>query len=95
MTQKGKETKKLVIAGSVAGFDDAVKNYHNLLDSSGDAIRQSADYYHAYLDKTVSLELPDTGLQQAYDWARVSTIQGLVNNPYLGSGLVAGYRTSG
>src|SRR5581483_9347798 len=40
-------------------------------------------------------ELPDAGLQEAYDWARISTIQGLVNNPYLGSGIVAGYRTSG
>ena len=55
----------------------------------------SAEYYRAYLDKTVTLELPDAALQQAYDWARISTIQGLVNNPYLGSGLVAGYRTSG
>src|SRR5271156_5154446 len=58
-------------------------------------MRASANYYRAYLDKTVRLELPDRALQQAYDWARVSTIQGLVNNPYLGSGLVAGYRTSG
>ena len=49
-------------------------------------IRQSAAYYREYLDKTVSLELPDAGLQQAYDWARISTIQGLVNNPYLGIG---------
>ncbi len=95
VTQKGKETKKLVIAASMTGVDDAVKNYRHLLDSSDDAIRQSAGYYHEYLDKTVSLELPDASLQQAYDWARVSTIQGLVNNPYLGSGLVAGYRTSG
>ncbi len=72
-----------------------MKNYHHLIDSSDDAIQQSAAYYREYLDKTVSLELPDAGLQQAYDWARISTIQGLVNNPYLGSGLVAGYRTSG
>ncbi len=47
------------------------------------------------MQKTVSLELPDPALQNAYDWARISTIQGLVNNPYLGTGLVAGYRTSG
>jgi glycogen debranching enzyme len=66
-----------------------------LLASYGEAMRESADYYRAYFNKTVSLELPDAALQQAYDWARISTIQGLVNNPYLGSGLVAGYRTSG
>lgn len=95
VTQKGKETKKLIIAASTTGADDGLKTYHHLLDTSDDAIRQAAGYYRAYLDKTVSLELPDSSLQQAYDWARISTIQGLVNNPYLGSGLVAGYRTSG
>ena len=95
VTQKGKETKVIVIAASVTGRADAEKNYERLLTSYADAVRQSSDYYRAYLDKTVSLELPDPALQQAYDWARISTIQGMVNNPFLGSGLVAGYRTSG
>jgi len=95
VTQKGKETKVLVIAASVTGFADATKTYQHLLESYTDTIRDSGEYYRAYLDKTVSLELPDAALQQAYDWARISTIQGLVNNPYLGTGLVAGYRTSG
>ena len=95
VTQKGKETKAIVIAASVAGLADAEKTYQHLLTSYADSMRESSAYYRAYLDKTVSLELPDAALQQAYDWARISTIQGLVNNPYLGSGLVAGYRTSG
>ena len=95
VTQRGKETKALIIAASVAGQADAEKTYQRLLASYSDSMRDSAEYYRAYLAKTVSLEVPDSALQQAYDWARVSTIQGLVNNPYLGSGLVAGYRTSG
>jgi glycogen debranching enzyme len=95
VTQKGKETKVLVIAASVAGRADAEKTYQHLLASYADSVREASEYYRAYLDKTVSLELPDTALQQAYDWARISTIQGMVNNPYLGAGLVAGYRTSG
>jgi glycogen debranching enzyme len=95
VTQKGKETKVLVIAASVTGRADAEKTYQHLLTSYANSVPASSDYYRAYLDKTVSLELPDAALQQAYDWARISTIQGLVNNPYLGSGLVAGYRTSG
>ena len=95
VTQKGKETKAIVIAASVAGLADAEKTYQHLLTSYADSMHESSAYYRAYLDKTVSLELPDAVLQEAYDWARISTIQGLVNNPYLGSGLVAGYRTSG
>lgn len=95
VTPRGKETKSVVIAASVNGFDDARKNYQRLLGSAAEVIQKSADYYRQYLDKTVRLELPDAELQQAYDWARISTIQGLVSNPYLGTGLVAGYRTSG
>jgi glycogen debranching enzyme len=95
VTPRGKEMKALVIAASMTGMDDAAKTYQRLLASYSEAMRKSADYYSGYLTKTVSLDLPDVTLQQAYDWARISTVQGLVNNPYLGTGLVAGYRTSG
>jgi glycogen debranching enzyme len=95
VTAKGKETKALVIAASTEGMDDAAKTYQRLMASYSDVMRNSAKYYAEYLAKTVSLDLPDASLQQAYDWARISTMQGLVHNPYLGTGLVAGYRTSG
>ena len=95
ITQKGKDTKVLVIAASVTGPADATKTYEHLLTSYADLERGASDYYRAYLEKTVGLELPDADLQQAYDWARISTVQGVVNNPYLGTGLVAGYRNSG
>jgi glycogen debranching enzyme len=95
VTPKGKETKVVVIAASVSGPADATKTYEHLLNSYLDLERESSYYYRAYLEKTVGLELPDAALQQSYDWARISTVQGVVNNPYLGTGLVAGYRTSG
>lgn len=95
VTPKGKETKALVITASMTGMDDAAKAYQRLLTSYSEAMHSSSDYYADYLRKTVSLDLPDAALQHAYDWARISTVQGLVNNPYLGTGLVAGYRTSG
>jgi glycogen debranching enzyme len=95
VSPKGKDRKELVVAGSVTGVADAIKEYEHLENSYAEAIRDTARYYQSYLDRTVSLELPDSRLQQAYDWARISTIQGLVTNPYLGTGLVAGYRTSG
>jgi len=95
VTQRGHEARLLVIAGSVTGIEDASQTYQRLSTSYADLLRDSAAYYRSYLARTVNLELPDAALQQAYDWARISTIQGLVTNPYLGSGLVAGYRTSG
>lgn len=94
-TPKGKETKVIVIAASMEGRAAAEKTYQHLAGDYAALLRDSADYYRDYLARTVNLELPDAQLQQAYDWARVSMLQGLVTNPYLGTGLVAGYRTSG
>ena len=95
VTNKGKDTKLIVIAGSLDGRAQAETTYKKLAGGYSDLLRTSADYYKKYLSDTVSVELPDAQIQQAYDWSRVSMIQGLVSNPFLGTGLVAGYRTSG
>ena len=94
-TLKGKDTKVVVIAASMQGAEDTAKVYRQLSGNYASSLRESAEYYRKYLDQTVQLELPDPQMQQAYDWARVSMLQGLVTNPYLGTGLIAGYRTSG
>ncbi|HEV3207577.1 MAG TPA: hypothetical protein VGZ28_11540 [Terriglobales bacterium] len=95
VTNKGKETKLVVIAGSMNGPPDAETTYRHLVNDYAALEKESADYYAGYLDGTVRVDLPDRPLQQAYDWARVSVLQGLVTNPLLSTGLIAGYRTSG
>src|SRR5438874_1704062 len=62
---------------------------------TSEPLEMEAAYYRDYLNTTVNLDLPDPALQQAYDWSRISMLQGLVSNPFLGTGLIAGYRTSG
>ncbi|MGA9354871.1 MAG: amylo-alpha-1,6-glucosidase [Terriglobales bacterium] len=100
-TSKGRSVKLIVIAAAPnAGtssnvYSEAEAVYHRLSVSYSTLLNQSAEYYRAYLDRTVEVSIPDQRLQTAYDWARVSMIQGLVDNPFLGSGLVAGYRASG
>ena len=94
-TAKGKDTKVVVIAASVNGPKEAEDSYQRLSSKYAELRRTSSDYYKQYLNETVSVALPEPQLQQAYDWARVSMIQGMVNNPYLGTGLIAGYGTSG
>lgn len=95
VTATGADTKLLVIAGSVNGPAEAESTYHQLANSWAALMQDSAVYYRDYLHQTVSVALPDSQLQQAYDWSRVSMLQGLVTNPALGTGLIAGYRTSG
>lgn len=94
-TKRGQERKIVVIAASMEGRVAAEKTYQHLTAEYAALLDESRTYYQDYLARTVSLELPDAEVQQAYDWARVSMLQGLVSNPYLGTGLVAGYRTSG
>jgi len=94
-TAKGRETKIVAIAGSIHGQAEAEAIYKKLIESYDALEKESAAYYAEYLKKTVSVKLPDEQLQAAYDWSRVSLVQGLVVNPTMGTGLVAGYRTSG
>ncbi len=95
VTAHGKDTKLMVIAGSVNGRAEAERSYQSLLADYQKLWSESAEFYESYLKKTTGVELPDEQLQQAYDWSRVSLIQGLVSNPTMGDGLIAGYRASG
>lgn len=94
-TARKTETRMVVMSASVHGPAEAEATYQQLSSNYAKLLSESAEYYRSYLARTVSLELPDAQLQQAYDWSRISLVQGLVNNPLLGMGLVAGYRTSG
>ena len=95
VTTRGKDTKLLIMAASINGAGEAEKIYKKLTDNFLQLQKDSASFYAQYLQRTLSVELPDPQLQLAYDWSRVSVLQGMVTNPYLGTGLIAGYRTSG
>jgi len=94
-TAKGRKTKLIVLAASLNGRQEAEQAFRQITHHYSDLWHDSAEYYRRYLNETVRLELPDSRLEQAYDWARISMLQGMVSNPYLGTSLVAGYRTSG
>jgi glycogen debranching enzyme len=92
---KSRDTKIIVISGSINGRAEAEKSYRLLTSDYQRLWKESAEFYRQYLQRTTSVELPDAELQSAYDWSRVSLIQGLVANPTMGDGLIAGYRASG
>src|SRR5712664_2919204 len=87
-TARGKERKLIVIAGSMEGQAPAERTYQHLLSSYTQLLRESGDYYRDYLAHTLGVDLPDEQLKQAYDWARVSMLQGMVTNPFLAPGRV-------
>src|SRR4029077_12449322 len=77
VTNKGKDTKLIVMAGSLDGRPQAEVTYKKLATGYADLLRASAEYYSKYLNDTLSVELPDAQIQQAYDWSRISMLQGI------------------
>jgi len=52
-------------------------------------------HYRELLDTTLAVDTPDDRLDRAFTWAKVGIDKGLATNPTLGTGLLAGFRTSG
>jgi glycogen debranching enzyme len=95
VSKPGEDHKLIVLAASFSGTKQLDLTYKDMVAHAGEFQSEAATYYQHYLDRTVQLELPDRGLQQAYDWARINMTQALVDNPMLGKGLIAGYGASG
>jgi glycogen debranching enzyme len=85
----------IVIAGSTNGAAEAQATYDRLLSSAPALYAKTALAYRQLLDRTTDLQLPDERLVTAFRWAKVGIDKGLATNPGLGTGLLAGFRTSG
>jgi glycogen debranching enzyme len=85
----------VVVAGSVEGREHARAAYQRILTSIPALYDRTAAHYERLLAETTSIETPDRRLDEAFSWARVGIDKGVVTSPLLGTGLVAGYRTSG
>jgi glycogen debranching enzyme len=93
-TVKGKAERVLAVAASMTSKQAALETYDRLTARPGEIERDTEAFYRAYLAKGVQLDLPDAELQASYDWSRISMRKGMVDNPFLGQGLVAGYGPS-
>lgn len=85
----------IVIAGSVKGRDDARATYARLLGSARGLYEKNVEHYRRLLDETTEVITPDERVNEAFAWAKVGIDKGFVENPLLGRGLVAGFRTAG
>jgi hypothetical protein len=75
---------------------DAVKaQYTQLLSSVEEGYRKSAAHYQRLRDEFTSMRSPDTRIDLALEWAKVALDKGVVCNPQLGCGLIAGLGPSG
>ena len=85
----------IVIAGSVEGRNKAKESYQRLLTSAQALYEKNVSYYERLQNETTNITTPDERLNKAFAWAKVGIDKGIATNPLLGTGLVAGFRTSG
>jgi len=85
----------ILFVGGVEGRDKAQADYERLLGALPALYGKNVAYYHALQERTTQVSTPDERLDAAFAWAKVGIDKGLATNPLLGSGLLAGFRTSG
>ncbi len=98
-TQPGRTRKEyvpIVVASATDGRDAARAVYDRLLASAAALYAKNVEHYRHFLDDdTVSVTTGDPRLDQSFAWAKIGVAKGMATNPLLGTGLVAGFRTSG
>ncbi len=91
----GTGERLIAIAASFESRENLVETYLKLTSDPDALIERTRRSYADYLARTVRLELPDSRLQEAYDWSLISMYKGLTENEFLGGrGLVAGFGLS-
>ena len=85
----------IIITGSTEGRAGARSTYDKLLRSARAQYEGTAAHYERLLRNTSRVVTPDKRVNEAFDWAKVGMDKGLATNPLLGTGLLAGFRTSG
>ena len=85
----------IVIAASTNGRTEAKVTYEKLLNSFPELYARNVEHYAALEKNFVQLRTPDEKLNHAFAWAKVGVDKGVAVNPFLGTGLLAGFRTSG
>ncbi|HKQ04761.1 MAG TPA: GH116 family glycosyl hydrolase [Blastocatellia bacterium] len=85
----------IVIGASTEGRDKARAAYDKLLANAQSLYDRNVDYYARLTNDTTSIGTPDQRLNTAFAWAKVGVDKGVATNPMMGTGLIAGFRTSG
>lgn len=85
----------IIMTGGSGPRENVEKVYRKLLKDPEGYYRQNHAHYRDLRENTLIVETPDKKLDLAFEWAKVAFDNLLVENPYLGKGLVAGLGASG
>ncbi len=85
----------VVIAGSLTARDAAYEVYDSLLSRIPGEHSNLVRHFRSLRENLLHVETPEADLNLAFEWAKVAIDKGFVDNPDLGTGLIAGWGTSG
>jgi glycogen debranching enzyme len=85
----------IVIAAGWNGVEEVRTIYRDLVSSVPKQYAEASAHYRRLREELTSIDTPDDRLDLAWEWGKVAFDKGLVCNPHLGCGLVAGLGPSG
>ena len=80
----------IIITGNTDGRERATEQYKKLASNIEPLYNQTVEHYRKLRDERTSVRTPDRNYDLAFEWAKVALDKGLVANPDLGTGLIAG-----
>ena len=89
------QTFPIVIAANFSSRDSAQAVYERVRENYDPVLEATRRYYRHLQTDFLSVRFPDETLTTAFEWSKLALAKGLVNNPDLGTGMVAGFGPSG
>jgi glycogen debranching enzyme len=90
-----RELVPIVVTGAIDGVASARAAYERVAGNIPSLYRRTVEHYTNLAASSAALATPDVRLDRAFAWATVGMDKGFATNPALGTGLLAGFRTSG
>jgi hypothetical protein len=85
----------VVMAGGKGARDEVKKVYEQLAADPAAVYREAVGHYRKLRSETLRIETPAPEIDLAFEWAKIAYDNLFVENPDLGTGMVAGLGTSG
>lgn len=85
----------LIIAGGGNGRQPVIELYQRLASTVAEQYQKTFNHYRRLREALLSVETPDPQFNLAFEWAKAALDKGMIDNPELGLGLVAGWGASG
>lgn len=90
-----RELVPIVVAAAIDGAASARAAYERVAGNIPSLYRRTVEHYANLAASSAALATPDVRVDRAFAWATVGMDKGFATNPALGTGLLAGFRTSG